>query len=593
MPFPKATNIYEHHRDLSDISSEIDSEQVGFHFEPRVDDMSNSDITPVKNLGFTQKGTNVTLPGAKRGLGIGAYVPSTGAATGGVFAAWDDANIARIWKLGAADPSVQTSVSTSAWTKDDDVEFEQVNDTLYATNGIDRALKMDIAGTWSSAPNSAPFAGAGTVAKYLKWHNFMLFGLRTVTNPNALYVSNAGDPETYTATSQPAKTFKFGGVGMQSLGEYLIVATERGFNIITGFAPEQLSYREVAGGSPCVSHRSMVAVPNYLDKGTGVQDNLLELFYLGADYVWAFNGSTFRILGKHSWEHYRDTLNTTKLNIACAYYDARNRQYRLAVCSEANTRNNKTLAYDIYGDCWVEMPQWSMCAVTSDNTSPIPSYFWQESTAVGKVFEANAGFGTPMPITTLAASITSLQTAISVASNVGFPASGWLMSESEAMTYTDKGTTSVEFNGLIRGSGGTDPVAHSSVATDIQIPPKFKYTTKFLDSGQPDLWKRYKFLWTKARASTSKSNIDIYCDIDELGISKKGEMPLQSSGAVWGAFNWGAKNWGSPVNIEYPDNRIAISDRGRSIKLSWEENTNLGAIELLEFEYRWRPAKIR
>jgi hypothetical protein len=63
--------------------------------------------------------------------------------------------------------------------------------------------------------------------------------------------------------------------------------------------------------------------------------------------------------------------------------------------------------------------------------------------------------------TTLSSSITNVSTTpISVASTTGFPASGWILIESELIQYT--GTTSTTFTGITRGVLGTTNVAHTA-----------------------------------------------------------------------------------------------------------------------------------
>lgn len=579
MPFPKAQRVQEKIKNLASVASEEDGDLVNGHFLKRPDAAGNDEFFFKKNKGYIQKGTNTSLPAAKRGLAIGSFTPSTGSGAG-VYAVWDRSSGTEsdIYLLGAADPTSQ-GVSANLSIQDTDGEFEQVNDVLYYSNGIDPVLKLTASsGLWSALGTGEPLSGGNTVAKYLTWHNFMLFCSKTTSAPNKLNVSNAGDAETYGGNT---KTFPYAIIGQKSLGEYLMIYTEKTIHAVTGYAPTQLSFRQLENAHPCVSHRSIVTIPK--DNAT------IEHYYLGADYVFAHNGSQFRILGKDSWDNIRANLSTAKLNQAAAYYDTQTKQYRISLCTGANTRNDTTYAYDTISDLWIKMPYWSAAVFTKYGT-PTPDTYWIESTAAGKAFLANSGQLVVMPKTTCNGAVAIGDTTITVASTTGFPTSGHIVIESETLQYSGVGATT--FTGCIRGSSGTTAATHADT-TAVYVAPKFRYSTFDMDNGQKNMYKKYQVGWIDAKASATRYDMDVNIDIDQLGQSLQDRINLKSSGAIWGTDVWGSFIWGSSTIVGYPENRFAISGRGKTIKIICEENANFQQTELYSLEYRLKPLKIK
>lgn len=579
IPFPKSVRVQQKIKNLAKAASEEDGDLINGHFLRRPDAAGRDEFFFKKNKGYAQQGTNTSLPAAKRGLALGSFTPSTGSGAG-VYAVWDRSTgtESEVYLLGAGDPTSQ-SVSASLPTQDTDGEFEQVNDVLYYTNGIDPAIKLTASsGLWAALASGDPLSGASTVAKYLAWHNFMLFAARTVTAPNKLNVSDAATPETYSGNT---KTFPYAIIGLKRLGEYMMVYTEKTIHAVTGYVPSQLSFRQLENAHPCVSHRSVVTVTK--------DDATIEHFFLGADYVYACNGSQFRIIGKESWDNIRANLNTAKLNLAAAYYDTDTRQYRLSVCTAANTTNDTTYAYDVTSDLWIKMPYWSACAWAKYGT-PTPSVYWLESTAAGKAFLANSGQLVVMPKTTCNGAHTAAITTITVASTTGFPTSGYIVIESETIQYS--GTSATTFTGCIRGSSGTTAATHADT-TAVYVAPKFRYSTFDMDHGEKNMYKKYQIGWVDVKASTNRYDMDVLVDVDQLGSSLQDRINLKASGAIWGTGVWGTMVWGSESIVSYPENRFAISGRGKTIKIICEENANFQQTELFGLELRCKPLKIK
>lgn len=578
MPFPPARKKEIQFRDMSKIASEIEGELKNIHFEKNPD---NNFLYPKKNLGYILKGTNSSLPGAKRGLGIAGYTPSVGSSEG-VYAAWDDATPdVQIYKLGGADPTSQGASARFA-TNDTDVEFTQVNDDLYVSNGTDTSLKLTgSSGSWGNAGGAEPYSGAGVVAKHLTWHNFMLFASRTVNAPNKLNVSDAGDPTTFSGNT---KSFPYAIIGQRSLDEQLAIYTEKTIHIVTGFEPANLYFREVEHAHPCVSGRSIVTVPS--EKGT------IEHFYLGADYVWAFNGTGFRRLGQDSWDNIRANLNTDKIELAAAYYDTTTKQYRISVCTGANTRNDTTYAYDTRGDLWVKLPNHSFCDFAEYGT-PTPTFYAQEASASGYAFELNSGNNHVYPFTLIdmVGDLDTTTTTITVDSTSDFDSSGYIVIDGETIQYTSK--TATTFAGCTRGSNGTTAATHTD-NTEVYKAPEYQYSTRFLDDNNPNLFKKYKRGWVDLKASTTAYNLMISMDVDQLGSSVVANIPLLEAGATWGSFNWGdGTTYGAPAVIQYSNTRFLASGRGREVKFKFNEYSNVQQTELFNFEYQYRILRKR
>jgi len=380
-------------KNLAEIASEGYQDLVNCYFRLNPNGDGKNDTEVIKTLGFTQSGTNTSLPAAKRGLAIKGFTPSVGSA-GGVYAVWDRSSGTEsdVYKLGASDPTAQ-GISAYLPTQDTDGEFEQVNDNLYYTNGVDAIVKLTgSTGVWSQMASGAPYSS--NVAKYLAWHNYMLFAARTVAAPNILYYSDAG-VDTFTGGN--TKTFRHAIVGLKPLGDYLMVYTTNEIHAITGNTPSTLSYRQLINAHPCVSHRSIVQVTG--DNGA------IEHWYLGADYVWATNGSGFRILGHDSWENFRSSLSTAYLGVAAATYNDVTNQYELSVPTGSNTSNTVTWAYDAIADKWIEKPLQTASCYTKYG-APTPSLYFLDSQATGKAYLKNSGYGIQSLKTTISGSAT-------------------------------------------------------------------------------------------------------------------------------------------------------------------------------------------
>jgi hypothetical protein len=577
MPFGRPTISYQKLKNFAALASEEyqDLRNIYFRKDPDLD--SKDANYPIKTLGFTQSGTNTAAPAAKRGLAIGAFTPSTGT-KGGVYAVWDkNATESDIYLLGAGDPTAQ-GVSAYVLAENTDGEFEQAFNKLYYTNGIDPTAVMTSAGTWSQAAAATePYGAAGTVAKYLAWHNFMMFAARTVNAPNKLNVSNAGDDTTYAGNT---KSFRHEILGMKSLGEYLMVYTKKEVHAVTGSVPSALSFRQLPQAHPCVSHRSIRTV---------VGDNgALEHWYLGADYVWATNGSTFRRLGADSWENYRSSLSSAQLAIAAATYDTITGQYWLSVPLGAGTSNSVTWAYDPLADLWIEKPYFSASCWTSHG-SPTPTTYFLDANATGKAYTIS-GNGIASPKTTLAKAITTSTTQLS-ATNTGFPSSGVLSIGNESIFYNGTSVSSY-FDNCIRGYAGTTAAVQAS-ATAVYLAHQFRYRTKHLDFGAPNLIKKFQVIWVRPKVATIDHSLSVDVNIDQYGFSRAKDIPLKTTGTTWGAFNWGEANWGAPSTLITPTNRAALTGRGKTIKFSFEDNASIQATEVYEAELRLRPLKVK
>lgn len=588
MPFGRTQKSYAPLKNLAEIASEKYQELVNCYFRHNPESPDNSETEVIKTKGFSLYGTATTLPGSKAGLGLAAFTPSVGT-YGALYGAWDDATPdTQIYRItGSGDPTSAGATGRFA-TNGNTVEFEQAFDNQYATNGVDSVLlQTGSTGVWSTPAPGAPYSGAGTVAKYLCFHNYMMFAGRTVNAPNKLYISDAGAPGTF--TGPVTKDFKHGIIGLKSLGEYLMVYTDKEIWAGTGFVPSTISWRKVSDQHPAVAHRTIVPVTGQAREysATGVQSNITEHWFMGWDYVWATNGSAFRILGKESWELYRSNLNTSRLDLAAAIFDDETGQYLLSVPTGANTKNTVTWAYDPIADKWIEKPLYT-AACWAKQGSPTPSLYFVDSNSTGKTFKANSGNAIQPFTTTLNGAHTATTTTLTVASTTGFPSSGVLQIENEVIPYTATGATT--FTGCIRGYQGTTAASHAN-ATAVYPAMQFRYRTRNLYLGATNLLKKFKILWVNVMPSTIAYALSVNIDIDQQGFSLAKNIPLFTQGMIWGTDVWGSATWGAPAIILTPDNRAPLAGTGKSLKISLDESSSIKQTEIVELELALRATK--
>ena len=586
--FGRSVKAYEPIKNLAEIASEQYQELINCYFRHNPESPNNAETEVIKGKGFTQYGGMTTLPGAKAGLGLSGFQPSVGSYAF-LYGAWDDATPdTQIYKITGTGDATSVGATGKFATNGNTVEFEQAFDNQYATNGVDSVLlQTGSTGVWSTPAPGAPYSGAGTVAKYLSFHNYMMFAGRTVNAPNILYVSDAGVPGTF--TGPVTKTFRYGIVGMKSLGDYLMVYTDKEIWAVTGSVPSTLAYRQLADPHPCVSHRSIVTVIGGAREysATGIQSGLAEHWYLANDYVWATNGSAFRILGKESWEMYRPNLSTAQLQLVAATFDDVTGQYLLSVPTGANTKNTVTWAYDPIADKWVEKPfYYSACWAKFG--VPTNQLYFQDSNATGKTYQANSGAGIQSLTTTLTGAHTATVTTLTVGSTTGWPTSGVVQVENEAISYTGVGGTS--FTGCIRNSQGTTAATHADT-TAVYPAMQFRFRTRNLYLNATNLLKKFQILWVNVKPWTVAYGLSVNVDVDQGGFSLAKLIPLLTTGMVWGTDLWGTGVWGSPSIILTPTNRAPLVGRGKSISISLDESTSLNQTEIIEMEYRLRPLK--
>lgn len=586
MPFGRSKKAYQPLKNLAELASEEYRDLVNVYFRHNPESPNNQDTEVIKTKGFIQYGTNTSTPPANRGLGIGSFTPSVGT-YGGFYAAWDRTadDYTEIWRLSSSGDATSVGVYAFLPTQDTDIEFEQANDNQYVTNGIDPVLlQTGSTGAWTqAAASTAPYGPAGTVAKFLSWYNYMMFAARTVAAPNILYVSNPGDPTTF--TGPVTKTFRHEIVGLRPLADYLMVYTKKEIHAVTGFVPSSLSYRQLINAHPCVSHRSIVQVTG--DNGAA------EHWYLGADYVWATNGSSFRELGKESWERFKENINTTQLQLAAAVFDDETGQYLLSVPTGSSTKNTVTWAYDPMADKWIEKPFYYGCA-WAKHGSPTPTIVFQDSNSTGKVYEANNGNGVQSQKTLLNGSLAATATYAVVDSTTGFPDAGVIMVENEAIYYGD--TTATKFGdnatgvALIRGYQGTTAATHAD-NTPVYPAMQFRYRTRNLDIGETNLIKKFQILWVNVLPSTIDYSLSVNVNVDRQGYSVSKHIPLATNGMTWGTDVWGSTTWGAPEIILTPDNRAPLAGRGKTMKISLDESASIQQTEIVEMELALRPVK--
>lgn len=595
MPFGRSPKLYQPIKNLASVASENYQDLKNCYFRHNPESDNNQETEVIKTKGWAQYGTNSSNPPAKRGLGIGSFTPSVGN-YGAVYAAWDRSagDYTEIWKLSSSSDPVSVGVYAFLPTQDTDVEFEQAFDNQYVTNGIDPVLKQTgSTGAWTQiAAATAPYGPAGTVAKFLSFHNYMMFAARTVNDPKILYVSDAGAPDTF--TGPVTKTFRHEIVGLKPLSDYQMVYTKKEVHAISGLVPSQLSFRQLAQGQPCVSHRSIVTVIGGAREysATGVQSNVAEHWYMGEEYVWATNGSTFRILGKESWEMYRSNLNTSLKRLASAVFDHETGQYLLSVTTGSNTENNVTWAYDPQADKWIEKP-FLTASAWAKHGHPSSSIYFTDSRTTGKAYQLNSGQTINTFATQLNGAIDATSTASKVVdSTTGWPTSGVVMVENEAIFYSGIDATHFGTSSIIRGYQGTTAATHADNSV-VTLANEFRYRTRNLYLGNTNMVKKFQVLWGNYLPSTIAYSLSVNIDVDQQGYSLAKNIPLATSGMTWGTDVWGTSTWGSPAVILTPENRAPLSGRGKAIKISLEEKTSIKQTEVTELELRYRPVKIK
>ena len=216
------------------------------------------------------------------------------------------------------------------------VSYAVYDDVLYMSNGIDNPYK------WTGAGAATDLGGALIKAKWLVVHRDRLFYVATTGNPNNVYFSQTGLPETVDADAYFTVYTDDGQdlTGVASVFGYLVLFKENSIHRLQGASKDQftltsnlLSLHPRIG---CVAHNTIVHVP-------------LGLLFLSNDGV-QFTDTNSVAKQSKNVDYYTNEIAEAHKEWSSAFWDGR--RYRVNYPTGTNTYPNETLVYDLDYKCW-------------------------------------------------------------------------------------------------------------------------------------------------------------------------------------------------------------------------------------------------
>ncbi|MDI6787556.1 MAG: hypothetical protein QME51_04220 [Planctomycetota bacterium] len=218
--------------------------------------------------------------------------------------------------------------------------FVTYNEIVYATNGTDTPLKIDITPLPNYPPTVTNMTGPANLCKYFIVVKERLWAGGNVTYPDrAWYCSinslGIGQPETWNANNYLSFPSESSGETVMGLGLWkgnLIVFTDNTVCMLTGNNDTEFSLTIIDTRSGCSSAESVAQLGS-------------DLIFLGRGGVYLFSGSRVHLLSKNIKREILD-INPTYIGNAVAIAD--DQCYYLSYTSTAagGTVNNRILIFD-------------------------------------------------------------------------------------------------------------------------------------------------------------------------------------------------------------------------------------------------------
>lgn len=216
------------------------------------------------------------------------------------------------------------------------VSYAVYNGVVYMSNGKDRPWK------WNGTDAAEQLADALPKAKWLVVHRDKLFYVATADNPNYVYFSQAGSPETidadaffivYTDDNQDL-------TGAASLFGYLMLFKESSMHRLAGASKAQLTLASnLISAHPrigCVAANTIIHVPS-------------GLMFVSNDGV-QFTDTTGVIKRSTKVDYFFERLAEAYKDKCAAFWDGK--RYRESHPTGTNQYPNESLVYDLDFGCW-------------------------------------------------------------------------------------------------------------------------------------------------------------------------------------------------------------------------------------------------
>lgn len=218
------------------------------------------------------------------------------------------------------------------------------SDYIYAANGIDNYLRIDVSSYPSSAPTISVLSAAGTYPPYPCKQLFIAkerpWAVGNTTYKDRGYyaskdASGVGLPEVWNGTKYlafPRETANFGIVGGIDWKDMPFILSERTASLVLGDNNSEFEQPIMDGGVGCVARRTIQTFGDMV-------------IFLGWNGVYIFAGGKCHLISLNI-QDYIDDINPTYINNAVAITDEN--CYYLSYTSTAGggTINNRTLIFD-------------------------------------------------------------------------------------------------------------------------------------------------------------------------------------------------------------------------------------------------------
>jgi hypothetical protein len=329
------------YNNLAAVASHDSGANLNFTYETRTD-ANGQIIYPRERKGI---GSLSVLGGASTqvGRGIASWRKSS-ATTDSLFCALDDTSNTKLYLNSGGTLTVQQiSAADINLTTGKDVYFVPVaafdgattTESLFTFTGFDDVRKYN-GTTWSVSTAGAPLSGSNTRGMYAAVYRNMLMVARTQNNPNRLWISDVGKPETFTAGNQ----LDFPGeiTGLFVFENFLLVFTRNSIHMLAGSQPADIVVSS--------AHRGVVT--KGLGTGTDSHKSIARIggwvYFWNRDRVFRFNtGVIEEVAYAKGRATLQDVVSTNSSLFAGIAYEGR---YYISLVYSSGSVNNRVLIYD-------------------------------------------------------------------------------------------------------------------------------------------------------------------------------------------------------------------------------------------------------
>lgn len=401
---------------------------------------------------------------------------------------------------------------------------------------------------------------------FLAWHKSRMFTAGDADQPNYLYYSKVGLPESFDESERFERVNPDDGqeiTALHPVHDVLLIFKTHSMYALVGDDPSEWEVQCIDPRIGCLSHRSVCTANGW------------TYFWSDLGPMRWRPGSPPEAIGQALISSTLEQLNKSQFNVVDAKVDYIRQRVLFAVAQAGATRNGWILPFNFRLERWEGIwdPMDASTLGVVEDTSDTPWVFLGGYS--GQIFRiwdtSNDGIAGGTKTGTFVASGTSVSTITDLTAT--FDTTGGGLVERKVTILDANGrkvgtvrpritantatalTLSVAMNGL----------TNAATYTYIVGGPDFEFDVYWNDQGRPFDRKKYEFLYLQADATPNTLQVDLTYNFDTSTRVTKTTSFGSSVGATWGNMTWGSSLWGGGAEVAV-NKRLRIGHSGWAIR---------------------------